>query len=49
MHKTSRIAPQAVLKLFLKHARHPWIARRLAALPGIGRCVACQELADRAA
>ncbi|WP_415518091.1 MAG: radical SAM protein [Desulfovibrio aminophilus] len=32
MHKTSRIAPQAVLKLFLKHARHPWIARRLAAL-----------------
>ncbi|HMM39071.1 MAG TPA: TraR/DksA C4-type zinc finger protein [Desulfovibrio sp.] len=27
----------------------PIPARRLAALPGIGRCVACQELADRAA
>ena len=32
MNKTSRISPRAILKLFLKHARHPWIAKRLALL-----------------
>jgi len=32
MGRTSSIAPMAVLKLLWKHARHPWIARRLAAL-----------------
>jgi radical SAM protein with 4Fe4S-binding SPASM domain len=32
MNKTSRISPRAILKLFLRHARHPWIAKRLAQL-----------------
>ena len=34
MNKTSAISPVAMMKLFWKHARHPWIARRLAALQG---------------
>ncbi len=32
MRRTSSIAPMAVVKLLWKHMRHPWIARRLAAL-----------------
>ncbi len=32
MGRTSSIAPMAVIKLLCKHMRHPWIARRLAAL-----------------
>lgn len=34
MNRTSAISPVAMMKLFWKHARHPWIARRLAALQG---------------
>jgi len=34
MNKANVLSPVAMMKLFWKHARHPWIARRMGALIG---------------